>query len=277
MPSVPEVRNGNSLIGRIKIHRKPDPYHSSDPLCHIAVSAEIKVDLQRIADHHNYRICAAKLRHIRIACIYKLCQIVCKQDLFGKAQRKAIKSFPQIFKAYRPSALCKKRNGKLLTAGDRPLEHLGEKQIIGCKLKRGIPLIPLLVAVYQVHQMLERIKADADRHKYLHHRNRASQNSIYIFHQKNRILKEKQHSDIKSDTDHQDQLSDPLLFRLCDPSGNSVICRHACCKHQKRSQPLGSQKPQGKQIQHPNSGLTVPVSACKEIAKHKKRQKEKYK
>lgn len=88
MPSVPEVRNGNSLIGRIKIHRKPDPYHSSDPLCHIAVSAEIKVDLQRIADHHNYRICAAKLRHISIACIYNLCQIVCKQDLLARPREK---------------------------------------------------------------------------------------------------------------------------------------------------------------------------------------------
>ena len=48
MPPLPEIYYVYRFIGRVKVYRKPDSKHTCKSYRHIAVSAEIKIQLQRI-------------------------------------------------------------------------------------------------------------------------------------------------------------------------------------------------------------------------------------
>ena len=50
MPALPKLFDGAGFIGGIEIYRKLDMKHVAQPHSHIAVPAEIKINLERIGE-----------------------------------------------------------------------------------------------------------------------------------------------------------------------------------------------------------------------------------
>ncbi len=53
MPSVPEFGDGQRFIGRVKVLRQRDIEHAADADRHVAVAAEIKIELEGIAQGYQ--------------------------------------------------------------------------------------------------------------------------------------------------------------------------------------------------------------------------------
>ena len=53
MPAAPEIHHGKRFVGRVKVHGDLNIKHIPQSGCHIAVTAEIKVDLEGIGKHHQ--------------------------------------------------------------------------------------------------------------------------------------------------------------------------------------------------------------------------------
>ena len=92
MPSVPKFGDRACLVGGIKVYRQLDVHHIGHTVCHIAVAAEIKINLQRITDHDHQSAEGIQLRNVVIAYRYYLGQRICNQYFFGKSQGKSIQS-----------------------------------------------------------------------------------------------------------------------------------------------------------------------------------------
>ena len=82
MPAFPKFNDVGRLVGRIEVHRQLHAKHMSNAPPHIAIAAEIEVQLQRIKQHHQPGIRAGQPCHIAIACIHRLAEGISKQHLF---------------------------------------------------------------------------------------------------------------------------------------------------------------------------------------------------
>jgi len=67
MPSVPKLSDGRRLIWRIKIDRQLYIKHETDTVCHVAISAEIKINLQGITYHNQHSTDIVEQIYIGIA------------------------------------------------------------------------------------------------------------------------------------------------------------------------------------------------------------------
>ena len=95
MPSVPEIRNGNCFVRGIKVNRKVYIKHQSDSVCHIAISAEIKINLERKADCQKPAACNGQVAAYQLVCNDSAG--VGKQYLFGKTDEETKKAFKNVF------------------------------------------------------------------------------------------------------------------------------------------------------------------------------------
>ena len=82
MPAFPKFNDVGRLVGRIEVHRQFHAKHMSNAPPHIAIAAEIEVQLQRIKQHYQPGIRAGQPCHISIACIHRLAEGIRKQHRF---------------------------------------------------------------------------------------------------------------------------------------------------------------------------------------------------
>ena len=83
MPSVPEIGNGFGFVGRIKVERKLHAQHIADSVSHIAVAAEVKINLQGIGNHDKKRAGRVQIGNIRISHIDDSGKVIRQKHLFG--------------------------------------------------------------------------------------------------------------------------------------------------------------------------------------------------
>ncbi len=88
MPSFPEIHNVDCLIGRIEVNRNLNAKHLADAPGHIAVTAEIKVQLQGIKNNHQYRIYSPQKRYVIVTIVCPGAKSIRQQHLLGKSQNK---------------------------------------------------------------------------------------------------------------------------------------------------------------------------------------------
>ena len=84
MPSLPELFHGACLVGRIKVDGKLDIEHFAKSYGHITVSAEIKINLESVGEDHKQRGGRVQKSSLIKAEVYRQCQHVGKEYLFGK-------------------------------------------------------------------------------------------------------------------------------------------------------------------------------------------------
>ena len=81
MPAFPKFNDIGCLIRGIEVHRQLHAKHMRNAPPHIAIAAEIEVQLQRIKQHHQPGIRTGQPCHIAIACIHSLAKGIRKQHL----------------------------------------------------------------------------------------------------------------------------------------------------------------------------------------------------
>lgn len=79
-------RMGQRLVGHIKVLRQGNPQHLSNAPGHVRVAAEIKVELQRVAQRHRQGRGAVEGRQIGPAPVRAAAKSLCHNDLLPNPQ-----------------------------------------------------------------------------------------------------------------------------------------------------------------------------------------------
>ena len=167
MPSVPEVCDRNSLVGRIEVDRQIQVQHPGDTKRHITVARKVEIDLQGIAQHHEDRTEGIQLRNIGIAYRNNLGKGIGDQYLFRKTKGKSIQPLSKVGKQYLFTFRILKLGDQLAVVYDRTGGDAWEKGNIGQIIRKTIPITFFPIAVYGIGDLLEGIKADTERQKKL--------------------------------------------------------------------------------------------------------------
>ena len=64
MPALPKLRDTCRSEGVVKVFGQTEPKHPTQAQCHVAVAAEIKVNLHNEADYANPRLSSGEFRRI---------------------------------------------------------------------------------------------------------------------------------------------------------------------------------------------------------------------
>ena len=196
MPSFPEINDVNGLVRRIEVDRDLDSKHPADPPGHVAVSAEIKIQLQRIAQNDHHRIRPAKRRQAGIAEIHTRPESVRQQHLFCQTDDKKAKTPGNLLPLHRFLPQTVKLRQHLGMIDDRPRDQLrkeGHKQRI-CDERTVLHLS--LVRVHNKGNLLEGEKADPQRQQNPPQRRRRAKHRIDGRQEKIEILEIEQHAQV---------------------------------------------------------------------------------
>ena len=96
VPSVPEFGDGQCLVGGVKIQGQVDVKHFSDTDGHVAVAAEVEVDLDGICQHDEKGSDAGELIDGSKAIGHQVAEIIGEQALFRQPKGKEIDTLCQI-------------------------------------------------------------------------------------------------------------------------------------------------------------------------------------
>ena len=88
VPALPELRNGHRAVRLIKVGGKFKIHHFSQSQRHVAVAAEIEIDLEGIGQHDQRGADRAQPGDVAEAPVRHFSEGVGNQHLLGKAQRK---------------------------------------------------------------------------------------------------------------------------------------------------------------------------------------------
>ena len=203
MPSVPEVCDRNSLIGRIEVDRQIQVQHPGDTKRHITVARKVEIDLQGIAQHHEDRTEGIQLRNIGIAYRNNLGKGIGDQYLFRKTKGKGIQSLSKVGKQYLFTFRILKLGNQLTVVNDRTRRNAWEKGNISQIIRKTISRTIFPVAVYSIGDLLEGIKTDTKRQKKLHRRKISVEGQIYIFQKEAGIFINKKQANVPYEQDDQ--------------------------------------------------------------------------
>ena len=115
VPALPKAPDGQRLVGHIKVLRQGNPQHLSNAPGHVRVAAEIKVELQRVAQRHRQGRGAVEGRQIGPAPVRAAAKSLCHNDLLPNPQGE------------QPQALGNALGGRSFSL-DRP--HLGNHLVM---------------------------------------------------------------------------------------------------------------------------------------------------
>lgn len=212
MPSLPQILYGTRFIGRIEINRQLDIEHFSQTDCHIAVTAEIKVNLEGIGEDNQQGGWAVKEIGLLKAEIGKQCQHVGEQHLFPKPKYEQGQSFCKIGRGKSPVGFILKLRKDFFIQYDGPRYKLGEKSNKHKVVRKGIMFRRTGAAVDEKGQLLERKKTDAKGQQDMFQVKIGAEHIVYIFDEKVKILKIKQDSQINGNACRQSNVPCPLCF-----------------------------------------------------------------
>lgn len=147
MPSAPKIADRHRLIRRIEIVRQLHAKHLSDADRHIAITAEIKIELEHIRkrrERERYGIQPANVGETKIR---RLCQQVGKQYLFGQSEHKIGNAARKTLRIKRSFLTVLKLRDELAVQHDRSRDELGkksdERQIIHDAVMRRLSPAPI--------------------------------------------------------------------------------------------------------------------------------------
>ncbi len=166
MPIPPEYGNVFSFIRRIEVLRNVYVEHFPQTYCHIAVAAEIKIQLQRIREHNYKAAQAVNNRHgIGKAHGDRITHAVRNKNFFAKPHRKNIYSARKVFPIEAFFAVIQKLRDKLIVRDNRARDKLRKKGYETGVFKKTVIRNLAVESVRHEGNLLKREKADAEREK----------------------------------------------------------------------------------------------------------------
>ena len=264
VPSAPEFPDASGDIGIIKVLLKVEAKHLSEADGHIAVAAEIKVNLQHIGDGSDPGCRRVKPRDIR--CKKRVCHEadgVGNQHLFGETGNKTADSVHDAVHRLSPVL---DLLGDIVVFHDGAGDELREEGNVEkhfSEILLGLSHAP--VNVDDVGHGLEGEKGNSDGKPDGRHRNRRAKNGVEGLCQEAGVFKEHQHTQIQNHVDGHDRFFPGGLFlnekgrEVIDKSGGdhqkyinrfSIGIKHQACQKEHPVLCPDSRKNQVKQENH---------------------------
>ena len=200
MPAFPDIPDGVRLEGGTEIHRQFKAEHSADATRHITVTAEIKVKLETVAQNRNksrpeIQIILHHAHHIKHG-VHKQRKYVSQKYFFPKAQYKQRHAVIKHFPVRLPVFPCLQRRNKFTVQYDGARNQLGKECHKTGIVQQTVAGRFSLVTVHHIGNLLEREKADTQRQCNFFYLPVRMKKEIAVVHEKIKILKIKQQSDI---------------------------------------------------------------------------------
>ena len=238
MPPFPEIHNIHRFVGRIEIDGNLYAQHPADPHGHIAVTAEVKIELQGVEQNHQACVRPTKNGQIFIAVIHTRAECIRQKHFLGKPKHKkretARNPLPvRLFRVKRPKLrqhLAVIYNG----AGDKLREKGHKQRILGQRAVRH--LAP--VSIHDEGNLLKGKKADPQRQKDAPQNKIGSAHAVHGVEEEVKILKVKQHAQIERHRQNHDRPArQPEMF-----SGQQSVEQKVSCNAADHDQQIGQIK-----------------------------------
>ena len=200
MPFAPELANGGRAVGKEEVFADAEAEHAAHADGHVAVAAEIVVDLQRVAHRAEPHHAAVRRAGERgVGRVRQEADAVRDQKLLGKAAHEA---------ADASGALLRREDaavdlfGNVVVLDDGARDQLREEGDVEQKLEEvPRPRLRVPVGVDHIAQALEGEEADADGEHDPGHGEGASQSGVQVAQDKVRVFEYAEDAEIEHDGD----------------------------------------------------------------------------
>ena len=167
MPPLPEIHDIDSLIRRIEVNGDFNTEHPPDSPCHIAVTAEIKIELERISEDDHKCIRLSEKRHVRITIIHACAERIRQNHLFEQPQHEqhiaSGKFFPVEFLLRHSCKLWK----HLALRHNRACDQLRKERDKQCIRQQPTIFYLSPVCIHEKANLLKSEKTDAEWQQYV--------------------------------------------------------------------------------------------------------------
>ena len=200
----------------MEVFRQPDIEQQPQPDRHIAVTAEVEIDLERVGEG-GLPTGEKVTGGVQKSRICHLCKEVGEQDLFGHAEGKEVQTGGDVAGVRTEAIVSVKLTHHLIRQHDRTGDQLGEEadeqgitaeRIAFCQ-RPGINQL-------QERDLLEGEEADPQRQQNVLEQKRGLEYGIDIFNKEVVILEVSQQQNVADDPDGQDDLRLLFIQQLCE-------------------------------------------------------------
>ena len=230
MPSAPEFLNTGRDVRIVKVFLEVEPKAQAQADGHIAVSAEVEIDLHQIA--HRGQPSRPAVQHRAVGVVdqcYNIAADIGDQQLLAQAHNKPAQAFCQLLQRISAAMylIC-----HVLIADDRSCHQLWKQS----NVQQYIPEMSALQAFIPVYidhitQPLKGEERDTHRQNDGRHRDRHARQPVYCLYQKSQILENTQDSQINGHSGIEHALSPG------DEQTGQIIAEHREQQQQNIPQP----------------------------------------
>ena len=222
MPPAPELGDAAGDERIIEVLEKVEAEYMTEPDCHVAVTREIKVNVQGIGDGiepvEQHGLVIRILEDV-----HELAEHIGKQDLFGETDDKAADAECGFGGAVRAGL---ELSGNICVAHDRTCDQLREHGDVGGEvdvvaLRRHIAAID----VDDIADDLEGIEADADRQRDLQKRDRQPGDGIEAGDEEVSVFAIAEHGKAEHNGERQEQLCKPFAAVFLNQPAEDITLR----------------------------------------------------
>ena len=161
MPAFPEIPDGQRLVGGIEVHGQIDVQHSGKAQCHIAVAAEIEIDLEGVGQHHKKQFQGACLLHGQEH--RRGGKGICQHSLLEQAEGELPHPGAERLLPETQTALLVKLGNEILRRCNGAHDELGKVDHIQHIVQKAVPFPLTPGSIHQIGNLLEGKEADAQR------------------------------------------------------------------------------------------------------------------
>ena len=158
MPAFPEIPDGQRLVGGIEVHGQIDVQHPGKAQRHIAVAAEIKINLEGVGKHHENQLQGACLLHGQEH--RRGGKGICQHSLLEQAEGELLYPGAELLLPEAQTALLVELRNDVLRRCNGSHDELGKIDHIQHVVKKAVPLPLAPGSIHQIGNLLEGKEAD---------------------------------------------------------------------------------------------------------------------
>ena len=219
MPAFPEIPDGQRLVGGIEVHGQIDVQHSGKSQRHIAVAAEIEIDLEGVGQHHKKQFQGACLLHGQEH--RRGGKGICQHGLLEQAEGELLHPGAERLLPETQTALLVKLGNEVLRRRNGAHDELGKVDHIQHIVEKAVPLPFPPGSIHQIGNLLEGKEADAQRQRKAGGINGRTQHQIHGLCREIQIFKNKQQAHMEGNSQPQQGLCS--LFPALHPGKEQAV------------------------------------------------------